>query len=89
VARFDFQPAGLAPPLAAVFHRLARVLQGYHREGRTVRFEGVGLVLEALEAEPAAPSAGRVVLYATLAGGKLELRARFPTGDPVTVALEP
>jgi len=87
--RFAFDPAGIAPPLRNVLHRLAQVLQGYHREERAVRLEGVGLVLEALDAEPAAPSAGRVVIYAIDAGGKLELRARFPSGEPVTLAREP
>jgi len=87
--RFAFDPAGIPAPLRAVLHRLQQVLQGYHREGRMVRLEGVGLVLEALDAEPAAPSAGRVVIYAIDAGGKLDLRARFPSGEPVTLAREP
>lgn len=88
--RFDVQVDPSWPrSLRTALHRLVQVLRGYHREGRTVRFAGVGLVLEALDPEPAAPSAGRVVLYATLAGGKLELRARFPSGEPVTLAREP
>lgn len=95
--RFDWQslPAGATTRLLVAklndrLRRLGSVLSGFNRvEGGTF-FEGQFLELEELDADPDAPAANRVRLYAKDNGaGKTGLYARFNTGAVQQVAVEP
>ena len=47
------------------------------------------LLLPELEADPDAPEANQVILYAKDNAGKTALMARFGTGSPVQIGIEP
>ena len=53
-----------------------------------VKWSGV-VTLAEQSADPPAPAANKVVLYARDSGGKTQLVARFPTGAVQEVAIEP
>lgn len=95
--RFDWAslPAGatrgtLIAKLNARLRQLRSVLAGFNRVEGGTYLEDQFLELEELAADPDAPAADRVRLYAIDSGaGKTVLKARFNTGAIQTIATEP
>ena len=91
---FRYRQARDPQTFNAMFRELGSLLQKFERRGVS-NTEGVfripdsGFQLKVLTADPAAPVAGEVVIYALDDGlGYTELRARFATGDPQVIATE-
>lgn len=70
--------------------KLQHFLQGIRRKSGHLILDNGALELKELSADPDAPTAGRVRIYAKDNGsGKTGLYARFPTGAVQQIALEP
>lgn len=97
MARFDFRrlPAGHTLPQLIIalnerLRQLVEVLKGFNRVSGGTFLEGQFLELEELSADPDAPAANRVRVYAKDTGaGKTALYARFNTGAVQQIAVEP
>lgn len=89
--RFTFTGGqGLPPTVSGAFKTLQAILSLFRRDpDGGYALDGSFIQLDALAADPPAPSAGRVRIYAKLVGGKVKAYALFPTGAAQNFASEP